>query len=163
MTIVLPDFLGNDSGIIPIQLLASRELQLEILKEKPFRRIAETDRQDRNVVSRQVSVDTAVLEKKMEELSLAENLRVPSPDVLLPSVEHDRGGDGRHRTVRSFPSYRRIAKAFEETRKPETGYEGIRPSIDASPDVIKGEKTETDSGAERILGRLRYLAEEGPQ
>jgi len=154
LTIGLPDFMGNDSGIIPIRLLASRDLLLDILPEKRVEMPREADQKRGESVSSKAPVDTTVLKRKMEELSLGESLKVPSPDVLLPLLDENVPREERIRRLLASPFYKEIAKAFEESKRPMGNYSGVRFSIDVSPDILKEEKIEIDPGTELVLTRL---------
>jgi TonB family protein len=158
--IELPDFLGDDSGIIPIQLLGSRELHLDVLPENRAHRFREAGQKRGKPDSRVAPVDATVLEKKMQELSLGESLRMPSPDVLVPPIQKNVSQQERTRRIWASPFYKEIAKAFEQARKSGGTYEGMRFSIDASPDILKKEKIEIDPGTEQVLMRLQSARED---
>jgi TonB family protein len=111
-------------------------------------------------VSTVAGVDTTFVRKKMEALSLGESLTVPSPDVPVPPIQKNASREERIRRMRSSPFYNEVARVFEETRKPETNYEGMRFSIDTSPHVLKKEKVEIESGTDVILNRLNPVTEE---
>ncbi len=160
LIIVLPDFFGSDSGIIPIRLLASRALLLDILSENRVENLPEEDQKTEDPVSRGSSVDTTVLERKMEELSLGESLRVPSPDVLLPPVEKDVPREERIRRLLASPFYKEIAKAFEESQKPMGSYRGVKSSTGVPPEILKGKRVEFDPGSEWLLTKLEALPRE---
>jgi len=157
LMIILPDFLENDSGLIPIQLLPSRDVQLDISPETRVERFAQMDERRGEPAPKKLPVDAMMLNKKMEELSLGERLRVPSPDVLLPPIEKNASREERIRRVVASPSYEWIAKAFEESRKPKGGYRGTTYSIDVSPDILKKKRVEIDPETELVLMRLRSI------
>jgi hypothetical protein len=161
VTVVLPDFLGDESGIIPIQFLALRELRLEIFRESGDQRLSEMDEEKTGERSSITSLDEAVLKRKMEELSLGENLNVPSPAVLQPPIPDDSSREERVRRIRSSSSYKEIAKAFEETRRSDRDYRGTEFSIQPSPEILKKEKTEVDPGTELIGAQPRSATESG--
>ena len=160
LVITVPDFLANDSGIIPIRLLASRDLMLDFFREKRAEKSAEVDQKRGESVSSPAVVDATVLNKKMQELSLGESLRVPSPDVVMPPIQKDAPREERISRLQASPFYEEIARAFEATRKPKGEYSGIKSSIDASPDILKESMVEIDPATELILIRLRSVGEE---
>ncbi len=154
LVITLPDFLANDSGIIPIRLLVSRDLVMDLFREKRAEKSPEVDQRRGEPVSTTAPVDATVLKKKMEELSLGESLRVPSPDVLMPPIQKEAPREERIRRLQVSPFYKEIAMAFEATKKPKGNYSGMRFSIDASPDILKERRVEIDPATELILIRL---------
>lgn len=158
--IALPDFLGDDSGIIPIKLLASRELVLDISPENRVDRSPEEVQKREEPDASEALVDKTVLKKKMEELSLGESLKVPSPDVLLPPTQQIASEEERIKRFLASPFYKNIAKAFEESVKPKGNYDGVRLSTEASPDILKEKKVEVDPTTELILTRLKSAPEE---
>lgn len=160
LMIVLPDFLGNESGIIPIRLLTSREILLDIFPENRVERFPEADQKRGKSVSRIAPVDATVLKKKMEELSLGESLKVPPPDVLLPPIQKNASREERIRRILASPFYKNIAKTFEESRKPIGNYRGMKFSIDALPDILKKKKVVIDPGTELVLTRLESVMQE---
>ena len=160
LMIALPDFLGNDSGIIPIQLLALRELHLDISGESRVEKALVADRKGGEPVSGEPPVDAAILNRKMAELSLGESLKVPDPDVLPPPIQKNTPREERIRRIRTSPFYKEIAKAFEEARHPTGNYRGKRFSIEPSPDILKKKGAEDDSETELILNRLESATEE---
>jgi hypothetical protein len=162
MVVVLPNFLANDSGIIPIRLLGSREVHLEITPEDRIERHSEAhpQREESTSSSRTPPVDTAFLKKKMAELSLGERLKGPSLDALLPPLEKNVTREERIRRISSSPFYKEIARAFEESSETKGNYGGVTFSIDASPEVLKRDKVQMDPGTELVLMRVGPVIEE---
>jgi hypothetical protein len=160
VTVVIPDFLGNDSGIIRIRLLGSRDIEMDISPENRPHRVPGSDQSMEEQASRPPS-DDPVLQRKMRELSLGESLKAPTPDVFLPPVESDAPPEERIERIRSSPFYQEIAKVFEELKKPGGNYTGMEFDYDASFDLIRKEKVESDRATEPILTRLKSGTNEG--
>ncbi len=153
--IALPDFLGTDSGVIPIRLLTSRELLLEIFPEKPVEMSMQSDPKEVESVSGEGLVDATVLKRKMAELSLGESLQAPSPDILLPPAEEVPAEEERIKRFLASPFYEEMARAFEGSVRPTKSYEGMRNSIDILPGKLRGNEVEDDLGTEMVIMRLK--------
>jgi hypothetical protein len=82
-------------------------------------------------------------------------------DVFLPPVESDAPPEERIERIRSSPFYQEIAKVFEELKKPGGNYTGMEFDYDASFDLIRKEKVESDRATEPILTRLKSGTNEG--
>ncbi len=157
---MLPDFTGNDSGIIPIELITSRELVLEISPEERVERPAEVDQKRHATVSNDTLVDRTVVKRRMDELSLGESLRLPSPDVLLPKTQEVASEEERIKWFLTSPSFEGINRAFQESIGPSGTYKGVRPPIDVSSEILKDQKVEVDPATELVLTRLKSITEE---
>ena len=153
----VPDFLKSDSGVIPIRLLASRDLEMDIHHENGIERPSENKQSTGKPEPRKPLVDTTILDKKVEELSLGVGLKVLSPNVLQPSIKENESHEKRIRRIVSSQFYKEVARAFEESRKPEAEYGGTTHSIDVSPEVLKKAMTEIDPAAELVLLRLKSV------
>lgn len=163
VTMGLPDFQGSDSGIIPIEFLGSGELELHILPEAGVQSLSRADR-DSGEPPRPGPIDPAVSKKKVEELSLGENLKVPPLDVLSQPISKDVPQEERIARIKSSSSFRQIAKAFEETMGPRTDQEPTSPAVDISPVILKEEKADIDPRTELIRAGLQEgVAQESRQ
>jgi len=158
----LPDFLGEDSGIIPIELLTSRELLLEIFPEKSAEMAPRVKERKEESVSQEALIDESFLRRKMAELSLGESLKVPAPDVLLPPAQEALSEEERIQRFLASPFYEGIAKAFQESVRPWGSYRGTPISIDASPGTVKEQKVEVDPATELVITRLKSAEREKP-
>jgi TonB family protein len=163
LAVALPDFLGEDSGIIPIELLASRELLVEISAKNKGERSPGADQKAEKPVSSETPVDRTFLERKMEELSLGESLRAPAPDVLLPPIAEEKSREEKVRRILTSPFYKELAKAFEESLRPGKNYGGVGPTIETSVDILKEKRIEIDPATELVLVRLRATTEKKTQ
>ena len=162
LMVVLPDFLGNDSGVILIQLLASRDLQLDVPSENRAPPYAEPDQEKQESTPQDAVLDPTLLKRKMAELSLGESLKTPSPNVPGPPTSAKTPQRERIRQMVASPFYRELARTFAESRRLRGyRYPGMNSSIDASPGRLKGETVRSDSGTDRILSRLRSV-DHGP-
>lgn len=158
LMVVLPDFLGNDSGLILIQLLASRDLQLDVLSEQRPHPYAEPDQQKQESTSQDAALDPTLLKRKMAELSLGESLKTPSPSVPAPPTSAKTSQSERIRQMAASPFYRKLARKFAESRRLRGyDYSGMNSPIDVSPGRLKDETVRSDPGADRILSQLRSL------
>jgi len=158
LMVVLPDFLGNDSGVILIQLLASRDLQLDVLSKNREYSSAEPEQEKQASTSQDALLDPTLLKQKMAELSLGENLKTPSPNVPAPPTPAKTSQKEKFRQMVDSPFYRELARAFAESRRlGGYHYPDMNASIAASPGRLKDEVVRSDPGTDRILRGLRSL------
>jgi len=155
LAMALPDFMGNDSGIIPIQLLGSRGVDLEVLPQPVAGRLREAGRKGVQPDTKVPPVDLLVLEKRMEELSLGENLKAPSADVLFAPVQK---AASKEQALQAWPFYKEVAKAFEEARGSGQPYPGPELAVEIGADALKNENVEVDPGEQRVMARLCLTA-----
>ena len=162
LMVVLPDFLGNDSGVILIQLLASRDLQLDVLSKNREYSSAEPEQEKQASTSQDALLDPTLLKQKMAELSLGENLKTPSPNVPAPPTPAKTSQKEKFRQMVDSPFYRELARAFAESRRlGGYHYPDMNAPIAASPGRLKDELVRSDPGTDPILRGLRSLGQ-GP-
>jgi len=156
LMVVLPDFLGNDSGIILIQLLASRDLQLDVLSKNRGSSSAEPEQEKQASTSQDALLDPTLLKQKMTELSLGENLKTPSPNVPAPPTLAKTSQKEKFRQMVDAPFYRELARIFAESRRlGGDHYPDMNAPIAASPGRLKDELVRSDPGTDPILRGLR--------
>jgi TonB family protein len=153
--VVLPDFLGHDSGVIPIELLTSRDLELHVLSGKRAHVDSGSDQSSDESYSEKNPFDPMFLRRKAAELSLAESLKTPSPSIPNPWKSAGVSQDDRVKEIANSPFYKELARTFAQNRSFRThAYQSLESSIDASPETLKSETFDTDPGTERILSQL---------
>ncbi len=145
--------------IFPIELVEPKQLYL-----KPFPKRADEGRGGREKLIKKFLVDDRkrredFLMSKLRELSLGENIDVPSPSFLIPQRKGETTPEERVRLLRSSPFFRDLGRVFRDSSRPLGDYWGRSPSMGAKQVEIPRRGVPEDKATHDIIARIMVTAQ----
>ena len=144
--------------IFPIELVEPKQLYLE-----PFPKRVNEGRGGKEKLIKKFLVDDRkrredFLMSKLRELSLGENIDVPSPSFLIPQRKEETTPEERVRLLRSSPFFRDLGRIFRDSSRPLGDYRGRSPSMGAGKVEIPRRQIPEDKGTQDIIVRIMVPA-----
>jgi len=155
LLLLMPNYFAvTKLSIFPIELVEPKQLYLE-----PFlKRVEEGEGQNEKVI-KQFLVDDRkrredFLMSKLRELSLGDEIDVPSPSFIVPQRKEEITPEEKVRLLRSSPFYTDLNRFFRESSRPMGDYRGRMLSVGVGEMEIPKRRIHEDKGTQHIIARM---------
>jgi TonB family protein len=144
--------------IFPLELVEPKQLYLE-----PFLKRVEGGKGQKGKLTKQFIPDDRkrredFVMSKLREVSLGENIDVPSPSFLVPQRKDEVTPEERVKLLRSSPFFKDLGRLFREFSKPMGDYQGKMLSVGMRAKEIPRGRILEDDGTQRIIARMMVPA-----
>ncbi len=145
--------------IFPIELVEPKQLYLE-----PFLKRLEKGEGQKEKVIKQFLVDDRkrredFLMSKLKDLSLGEDIDVPSPSFLVPQRKEEITPEEKVRLLRSSPFFDDLSRFLRESSRPMGDYRGKKLSVGVGEMEIPRKRILEDKGTHNIIARIMVPAQ----
>lgn len=160
LLLLMPNYFAvTKLRIFPIELVEPKQLYLE-----PFlKRLEEGGGQKEKVIKQSLVDDQKrredFLMSKLKDLSLGENIDIPSPSFLVPQRKEEIPPEEKIRLLRSSPFFADLSRFLRESSRPMGDYRGKTLSVSVGEMEIPRKRIIEDKGTQHIIARIMVPAQ----